>query len=568
MKKVFVVCLVLGVTGIFGDIIVSEMCDPLSDYRNDRFIEIYNSGTASVDLSGWSIVAVGNSSDIFTWNLSGNIVAGDALVCGDATTTDVFDVDFTDEGWSDSNSTWNGKVGDGAKLMDDNRSLVDYAVVDDTAFENKTYVRNPDIINPNTSYDINEWTGTPVDQSSDASPGSHTSGGDPVISKAFSSDYEVVNVYYNLSLETVNAADFVLTGSEEITFSTAVIDDDNDKLVYLSDPSTDINADYTVDMISDEANRSSYNFYAGMTPISFLNTAYPDGYLENDIYATFAVMLTANDGYNNIWVSDDTGPYHGVLVYDYDFVDIVGTDLGTALVFAATRDVYNTLTELKNPVLISLDFVDHFHEPTTISGSDIDINIAPDTNPGEKWEGQLCRIGSVVVSAATRDDLYYGSDDGGTTMFAIGDNVDYLYSVTAPILDAAVASGDPIELIGVVDYYNDHYRINPRFSEDCSADEEVIHQPDFTLNNNLPNPFHNSTEIHFQLPLKSNIELAIYNLKGQKINTLINSEVGKGDHFITWNGKDMNNKTVASGVYYYRLDSGNYSSSRKMILLR
>jgi endonuclease I len=153
-------------------ILISELCDPRLNYATDRFIEIYNSGSESVDLTGWSLVAVGNGGDIFTWPLSGLIGPGEALVAGDATTVTVFPVDFADEAWSSSNGLWNGKVGDGAKLVGPG-GIVDYVVVTGTAFENRDYARNYAVITPNTVYTPSEWTGRAVDLATDGSPGTH-----------------------------------------------------------------------------------------------------------------------------------------------------------------------------------------------------------------------------------------------------------------------------------------------------------------------------------------------------------------------------------------------------------
>ncbi|HKI84586.1 MAG TPA: lamin tail domain-containing protein, partial [Candidatus Krumholzibacteria bacterium] len=157
-----------------ADVFISELCDPRLNYTSDRFIEIYNSGETGVDLTGWSVVAVGNGGDEFTWQLSGTIAAGDALVMGDATTVDLFTVDFADEAWSDNDGLWNGKVGDGAKLVDASSTIVDYVVVDATRFENSDYVRAEGITSPNTSFDPNEWNATPVDYPSQGSPGTHS----------------------------------------------------------------------------------------------------------------------------------------------------------------------------------------------------------------------------------------------------------------------------------------------------------------------------------------------------------------------------------------------------------
>jgi endonuclease I len=156
-----------------GSILISELCDPRYNYNTDRFIEIYNSGSSAVDLTGWSLVAVGNGADIFTWDLSGFISPGEALVAGDQTTTVAFPVDFPDEAWSSSNGDWNGKVGDGAKLLDPGDVIVDYIVADATRFENDDYVRNYGVTEPNTTYTPSEWTATPANYPTDGSPGTH-----------------------------------------------------------------------------------------------------------------------------------------------------------------------------------------------------------------------------------------------------------------------------------------------------------------------------------------------------------------------------------------------------------
>lgn len=167
------VLLLLSVTGARASLLVSEMCDPHLHYATDRFIEIYNSGDDPVDLAGWSLVAVGNYGDIFTWELSGLIEPEEALVAGDATTVTAFPVHFPEEAWSSSNGLWNGKIGDGAKLLAPGGVLIDHAVVSGTHFENDDYVRNYGVTEPNTTYTSSEWTATPVELATDGSPGSH-----------------------------------------------------------------------------------------------------------------------------------------------------------------------------------------------------------------------------------------------------------------------------------------------------------------------------------------------------------------------------------------------------------
>lgn len=90
-----------------------------------------------------------------------------------------------------------------------------------------------------------------------------------------------------------------------------------------------------------------------------------------------------------------------------------------------------------------------------------------------------------------------------------------------------------------------------------------------SLNQNYPNPFNPETKISFNLAKDlNNVELVVYNLKGQKVKTLINGKTEKGIHSITWNGKDENHKSVASGVYLYKLKAGDVTKTRKMILMK
>jgi hypothetical protein len=85
---------------------------------------------------------------------------------------------------------------------------------------------------------------------------------------------------------------------------------------------------------------------------------------------------------------------------------------------------------------------------------------------------------------------------------------------------------------------------------------------------NNPNPFNPETNISFQVPNSGQVRLDIYNIKGQKVKTLVNDKLNAGRHTIVWNGRDDSNKQVASGIYLYKMRSGKYSSAKKMILMK
>ena len=86
---------------------------------------------------------------------------------------------------------------------------------------------------------------------------------------------------------------------------------------------------------------------------------------------------------------------------------------------------------------------------------------------------------------------------------------------------------------------------------------------EFALFNNYPNPFNPVTTIKFSIPEVQQVTLKIYNLMGREVVTLIDQELQPGYHTTKWNAGSM-----ASGVYFYRLNSGNKSLKQKMILLK
>jgi flagellar hook assembly protein FlgD len=89
-----------------------------------------------------------------------------------------------------------------------------------------------------------------------------------------------------------------------------------------------------------------------------------------------------------------------------------------------------------------------------------------------------------------------------------------------------------------------------------------------SLHSNYPNPFNPETTIRYSVKGDAPVAIEIYNIKGQLVKTLVNGVQAAGDHSVVWNGTDMNNKSVGNGVYYFKMNSGKYSRTRKMILMK
>lgn len=90
----------------------------------------------------------------------------------------------------------------------------------------------------------------------------------------------------------------------------------------------------------------------------------------------------------------------------------------------------------------------------------------------------------------------------------------------------------------------------------------------FALRQNYPNPFNPSTVILFDIPERTHIELTVYNILGGRVCTLINGTCQAGSHTAIWSGRDDAGRQMASGIYFYRLESEEFVDTRKMVLLK
>ena len=88
------------------------------------------------------------------------------------------------------------------------------------------------------------------------------------------------------------------------------------------------------------------------------------------------------------------------------------------------------------------------------------------------------------------------------------------------------------------------------------------------LEQNYPNPFNPMTEIEFSLPVASKIAVSVFNVAGQRVAVLVDGRYPAGDHRVRWNATDDTGQAVASGVYFYRLETETGTLARKMLLLK
>ena len=111
----------------------------------------------------------------------------------------------------------------------------------------------------------------------------------------------------------------------------------------------------------------------------------------------------------------------------------------------------------------------------------------------------------------------------------------------------------------------DHQTLYPAF---VAKDEPANLPTAFALAQNYPNPFNPRTAIKFALPVATHVRLEVFNVLGQRVAVLKDEPMAAGRHEVTWDGANTHGKSVATGVYLYRLTTEQYTETRKMVLLK
>jgi len=116
---------------------------------------------------------------------------------------------------------------------------------------------------------------------------------------------------------------------------------------------------------------------------------------------------------------------------------------------------------------------------------------------------------------------------------------------------------------------SDLYLMKVKGSEALAADWSEVPLPDrLALAQNYPNPFNAVTRIEFILPERSAYALTIYNILGQTVRRWDGNAMMPGLHVIDWDGREDDGRTAPSGIYFYRLQTGQFSQTKKMILVK
>ncbi|MFH2053237.1 MAG: S8 family serine peptidase [bacterium] len=164
-------------------------------------------------------------------------------------------------------------------------------------------------------------------------------------------------------------------------------------------------------------------------------------------------------------------------------------------------------------------------------------------------------------------DVYYSADGGESwTLIAAGvAGTSAMWQTPATVSDQMLVRVFAFDNRGVLgfDTTDETFTLT-----DQASGVDLVVPTVYALGQNHPNPFNPRTTIMFDLPDAGMTRLAVYDLRGRLVRTLVSRAMTAGRHQVIWNGDDDHGQTVASGVYYYRITAGTYDAVKSMTLLK
>jgi len=172
---------------------------------------------------------------------------------------------------------------------------------------------------------------------------------------------------------------------------------------------------------------------------------------------------------------------------------------------------------------------------------------------------------------STQPVFFYGKDTLGKVDVSFA-----ILGANAPIIGSGEIAVITFELVQQVEPYLAFSLVDLRdvsgqpldVNQDPGDENNQQIPSAYSLNQNYPNPFNASTQISYELPKSGEVSLRIYNIKGELVRELMNEYTPAGHHRITWDGKNKDGLTTASGIYFYQIVSEGFAETKKMILMK
>ena len=374
----------------------------------------------------------------------------------------------------------------------------------------------------------------------------------PEFVEAYAVSDSELDVVYDISVTTgdINLADIELDANgETITFSDFTIDANNDKLVHFTGASASMVADNEVDTLTNAEVDSEVAFYAGVLPLSYLSLTNPDGHLIADgPTGTFTGIVTyINETGSRVWINDEAGAHHGINTYQ-DGTSLADTvNVGDEIMVYGSMSPYENQTEIFPATYIkTISDGNPMFDATEIGGNDISIDIEPDTDPGEQYEGTLVKIDTAVTVSYIEKLALNNSDTiaawectNNDATFYVGD---YLGIFTGDISSFMVVD-NYYRIKGYVVNKGGYYIIVPRFEADAA---ELVGIPEIDQEK-VASVYPNPVNDHLIIESAENIDhVVIYNVAGEQVRRVSMK-----------NQSNLDTSKLRPGVYFIRMFNNN-----------
>jgi len=226
---------------------------------------------------------------------------------------------------------------------------------------------------------------------------------------------------------------------------------------------------------------------------------------------------------------------------EYDITEFAGQEVRLAIRHAFCEDQF---------AVLFANFVVGwaYYNPINISGSVVD--------------GDGAAINGAVVTAYSTPVVHATTNASGEfTLLDLPSDATY----TVTIKKTGFADKNVQVPVGSSNLDMGTIVMTPGYSDDS----DMVSTPKVTaLKSNYPNPFNPATTIAFDVACEGRVVLNVYNIKGQRVTTLVDDVRSAGSHKVVWNGVDDAGRAVSSGIYFYRMQTEGYTSVKKMLLMK
>jgi hypothetical protein len=579
MKKALTLIVMLAATAaMFAqvyavDLFFSEYVEGTS---NNKALEIFNGTGNPVDLSNYTVKLASNGG---TWsstnilNMSGVLDDGDVYVIAnsqaEASILAIANVTSTVTYYNG-----NDVVGlfNGTTLIDiigvyqQDPGTANWPVAGTpSATAEHTLIRKPTVIQGNTNFlagagtnaDDSEWIVFPQNYFADL--GQHTFNPGAPEQAATPTFNPPAGVYANPISVTISST----TPGATIRYTTDGTEPNETSTLYsapiaLATTTTLKAKAYATGFSPSYTATANYIFPVQVSNIAALRASAADG---TTIYqlANEVILTMQQNWRHQKFIQDATA---AILIDDYNNIMNTPYNIGDGITgITGTLNRYTTGMLQFWPVINP--------GPATSTGNVIIpqlVTIAEITNNAELYQSRLMRL----------DNVHYASPSGN---YAAQTSYDLLDATGTIVMRTQFSDADYIgtpmhqgnfNVYVIVTQYNATTQVTPRMLSDFNPvanDDNVLTPMQIELIGNYPNPFNPETTIRFKMEKSAPAEVIIYNDKGQIVKTF-STIATQGINSVVWDGKDNNGHPVASGVYLFRLKSGSYSSTKKMVLMK